>query len=408
MIVRLRDEKLKNILVYILLFFAAMNFQTRFSLFLLLAFAGVCFLQKSLKINELIFVYLLLSFLMFIYNSDKGVLSVIHFAAPTCSYLIGLNITSENAYKNNTDSMMLTSQKNGYVLLAIISLGSFAHFLLNFITNVGSSVGRNTNDIWTGTTMAATGQAALACLMLGFAVAMIFLPSTKERRVIGMLCVLLIMAYNLILSGRTLIIMLLVLCFVALMYPKFKDVTKSYKNKYYISMCGIFVAMIVIYVADIGGIRTYINNSLLFERFEDMSGAFVDNSARTNTKILFIKDALNHPFGGLYMRHKYGYAHDLLLDGYDEYGFLGLLLLLTIVFDGAIQLYRIVFKSTLNNEIKLVFLLVNIAVWLEFTVEPILAGMSWLFSCYCLINGCMSGMNRTVLLTQQISSENKG
>ena len=38
-------------------------------------------------------------------------------------------------------------------------------------------------------------------------------------------------------------------------------------------------------------------------------------------------------------------------------------------------------------------LLKVIAILLEFLMEPILAGMQWLFACYCLINGCVVGMH---------------
>ena len=104
-------------------------------------------------------------------------------------------------------------------------------------------------------------------------------------------------------------------------------------------------------------------------------------------------DGIKYPFGGLNMRRKYGYAHDLLLDGYDEYGLLALILMIVILVAGIVQLYKVLRCDTISKELKLTLLLIYVAVLLEFTVEPILEGMPWLFSCYCLINGCMSSLN---------------
>ena len=95
------------------------------------------------------------------------------------------------------------------------------------------------------------------------------------------------------------------------------------------------------------------------------------------------------------MRSQYGYAHDLLLDGYDEYGILGLLMLLGILASGVRALYRLMIRTDYAKENKLAFLCVNCAVWLVFYVEPILPGMQWLFACYALMNGIMDAMNLT-------------
>lgn len=95
------------------------------------------------------------------------------------------------------------------------------------------------------------------------------------------------------------------------------------------------------------------------------------------------------------MRSQYGYAHDLLLDGYDEYGILGLLMLLGILASGVRALYRLMIRTDYAKETKLAFLCVNCAVWLVFYVEPILPGMQWLFACYALMNGIMDAMNLT-------------
>lgn len=394
MTLKLNVSKTKNVLLFGLLFFAAMNFQAKFFYFVFISLFVVIAAQGSIKADPASLVYFVLCSWMALYNFNEGILSMLRCFAPFCFYLVGLNIISPVPKGMMEDSRLDYAQRQGYTLLVVISLGSFAHYTLNYINNFGKSIGRNTIDIWSGAPMAATGQVALASLMLGLATAMLFLPLKKWHRYVAAESIAVMMAYNLVLAGRTMIVILFLLLLVGLLYPKMKNKTTAQKMKSLLGMCLLLGATIVVYRLNIGEIQKYIEGSLLFSRFGGSLDFLTDNSERANAKIAFLTDVLNYPFGGLHMRQKYGYAHDLLLDGYDEYGFMVLFLLIAILAMGGVQLYRNLRFTAFAKEFKLALLLINLALWLEFAVEPILAGMQWLFSCYCLVNGCMTGMNR--------------
>ena len=68
------------------------------------------------------------------------------------------------------------------------------------------------------------------------------------------------------------------------------------------------------------------------------------------------------------------------------------LLMLAVLATGIWQLYVLLRRTDYARPVKAAFLLVYCAILLEFAVEPIIEGMPWLFSCYCLINGCLAGM----------------
>ncbi len=381
-------NNIRKALVLVLLFFAAMNFQAKFFYFVFIALILLTVMQKKLLVTKTAALYLLLGLLMAVYNSREGIMSMLRCVAYVAFYIVGFNML---AVQEGEDPGLRSAQKTGFSVLVAISSGSFLHYFLNFITNIGDTVSRNTIDVWSNEVMAATGQAMLACLMLGLAVALIFLPSKKVYRLIGIACILVVLTYNFVLAGRALILMLVALFLVGMLY--FRKAAQGVFEKFRFWF-GVMVVVLIIaaaFAANIGGIRNMILESNLFDRMNVLE-FFWSDSERASAKLNFLADAWKYPFGGLHMSAQYGYAHDLLLDAYDEYGFLSLILLLCILVDGIVKMYRLMRQTDYSRESKMAFLCVYCAVLIAFTVEPIFAGMSWLFVCYALINGCVEGM----------------
>lgn len=395
--IKIEVEKIKEMLVLVLLFMASMNFNAKFFYFVFLSFLVVLVTQRCMVIDTVSIIYLLLCITMAIYNFGEGLLSMLRCFAPLCFYLVGLNLVSDDLTAMPKIQKRNDPQKMGYSVLVTISLGSFSHYFLNYVYNLGFSLGRNTNDIWTGQIMAATGQNALACLMLGLACTMLFLPPRKWHRWAALAIISLMLMYNLVLSCRTLLVILCILLMVGMVYPKQNTKYGMQLLKYityFALLCG---AVMVLYTLNIGGFRDYIQDSMLFSRFDGSITLLTDNESRANAKLSFISQMLKYPFGGCHMRKMYGYAHDLLLDAYDEYGVIVFLLMIVVLIISIVKLYVLLRRTDYSESFKLSLLLIYCAVLLEFTVEPILAGMPWLFSCYCLINGCTIGMNRAYI-----------
>ena len=395
--IKIEVEKIKEMLVLALLFMASMNFNAKFFYFVFLSFLVVLVTQRCMAIDTVSIIYLLLCITMAIYNFGEGLLSMLRCFAPFCFYLVGLNLVSDDPAEMPKIQKRNDPQKMGYSVLVTISLGSFSHYFLNYVYNLGSSLGRNTNDIWTGQIMAATGQNALACLMLGLACAMLFLPPRKRYRWVALAIISLMLIYNLVLSCRTLLVILGILLMVGMVYPKRNTKYGMQLMKYityFALLCGV---VMVLYALNVGGLRDYVQNSTLFSRFDGSITSLTADESRYRTKMVFISHMMKYPFGGCHMRRMYRYAHDLLLDAYDEYGIIVFLLMIVVLIISIVQLYVLLRRTDYSESFKLSLLLIYCAVLLEFTVEPILAGMPWLFSCYCLINGCTIGLNRAYI-----------
>lgn len=242
--------------------------------------------------------------------------------------------------------------------------------------------------------MAATGQAALACMMSGFAIALVIAPSKKQYRYLGALILGTLFIYNLVLAGRTLPVMMIIILFVAVLY-RYKMIAKASKRyKFVLGFILIILILICVYAQNVGGLRDYIQESNLFERLVSISEKHpASDTSRFDRKLEHLADFFKYPLGGSYKRSQYGYAHDLLLDGYDEYGSVALMLLFVVLLNGIKEVYQFCKCSACSAECKIAMLSTYLAILIEFTIEPILAGMPWLFACFCLINGYMKNVN---------------
>lgn len=376
------------------LFMASMNFGAKFFYFVFLSFLVIFLIKRCLVVDTTSVLYFLLCSVMAIYNYGEGLLSMLRCFAPFCFYLVGSNLVSDSITAASITQTKNEAQKLGYAILVAISLGSFTHYLLNYLYNLGSSLGRNTNDIWTGHIMAATGQNALTCLMLGLSCSMLFLPPKKWHRWAAVAVIFLMLAYNMVLSCRTPLVIFAILLLAGMVYPKKNTRYGAQLLKYMSYFALLFGVGMALYALNIGGFREYIQDSRLFARFGGSIASLTDNESRSDAKLFFISQMIKYPFGGCHMREIHGYAHDLLLDAYDEYGVTVFLLLIAVLIISVVQLFVLLRRTDYSESFKLSLLLIYCAVLLEFSVEPILAGMQWLFSCYCLLNGCTIGMNR--------------
>lgn len=93
--IKIEVEKIKEMLVLVLLFMASMNFNAKFFYFVFLSFLVVLVTQRCMVIDTVSIIYLLLCITMAIYNFGEGLLSMLRCFAPLCFYLVGLNLVSD-------------------------------------------------------------------------------------------------------------------------------------------------------------------------------------------------------------------------------------------------------------------------------------------------------------------------
>ena len=388
---KIKYKTIENVLLIVTLFLMSMNFMAKFYYFAFAAFIILLLFNRKLCLDFSCVPYALLSVIMSLYNSGNGIMAMLRVFAFVFMYIVGMNVV-----ESSKDSLKPGSEdKTAYKFLAVITMGAFAHYLMKFIYNFGTAVSRNTLDVWSNATMAATGQAALCSMAIGLSVAFILLPKTKFIRIIGIILTAFILLYNLILAGRT-IMMVYLIVFIAAMYFIYRNLkNKSKRYKYVLGVLLFLLAVLIAYNMNIGGIKNTLESSNLFLRFFDSPEYGLTSDSRMENKISYITNAFSHLGGGLYLRNRFGYAHDLLLDAYDEYGLLTFIVLLFILINGIKELYYFTKNNQIDMFYRLPFLCVYIAILLEFWVEPIFPGMPWIFACYSLINGMLKGVNRS-------------
>ena len=383
-----RIEKIGNSLVVLCLFLAAMNFGAKFFYLALGAAAILIATRKTLKVNKAFFLCLFFGIVLGMYDVDGGGLKALIRPLAYCGlYLVGCNFTK-------SEDLNFEKEKKASLLVSVFSLGAFSHFMLNFFSNRGNDIGRNTLDFWTGETLSATGQAALASLMIGLSVAWLLAPPKWFFRIFSIVAIAGVFFYSLILAGRTvfaIFALVFILGFLFLLWDKgLRGCVKP------LSLVVILTLSVVIaWSLDIGGFKTIVMESNIYQRFSETSFQDLINTGRSERKIYFLQNMLNYPFGGANMRAEVGYAHDLLLDAYDAYGVGVFVLLVLILLEGIKEAVKFCRNRKTSLRYRMPIFCVYMSVLMEFFVEPIFASTPWIFAFYCLLNGCLYGLNNT-------------
>lgn len=383
----------------ILLFLCAMNFQAKFFYILFTATAVAVLVFRNRRVDAYFFLYVFLAVLMMLYNIPNGLKAMFRCLAYPMAYYIGMSFFSLPRTNQNVFGLDISiAQKIMFQVLAVLASGAFAHYFCNLILNFGRTLGRNGNDIWSGEMLSATGQAALACLMVGLAVALIIAPMKKRDVILGVTAAVCVLVYNFMLAGRTLIIMMILVILVGLIYisKESRGTNKTFKIVAWTAVA--FSIVIIVYTLNIGGMRDIIESSNLYMRFFGSASMDIAETSRLEAKLAFIKDMINYPLGGEHMHAKYGYAHDILLDAYDQYGIIVFALLFTIIVDGIRNVWYFCKIRVIDTPIRVAYLCTFCAMLLEFMVEPILNGMQWLFVCFCILNGVIGRTNKLYYL----------
>ena len=98
-----------------------------------------------------------------------------------------------------------------------------------------------------------------------------------------------------------------------------------------------------------------------------------------------------HLLGGGHIFAETGsYAHDVLLDTYDEAGVFALVAAIAIVWDAASKMRKMLRNTLAGYNLKITVLCIYAAIFIEFAVEPIIAGMPWLLMIFCFTNGMVT------------------
>lgn len=370
-----------------LLFLGGMNVASKYYYFCFAAMALFLLTKRRLAVDWNIPILLVFSVSWLVFSPDLEHLSITTILKPflyPMAYLVGRNF-----FLKGRTLYSLDKRENDPVIpvVVILSLGPFAHYMLNYISGIGSS-SRNTVDIWSGAVLSATGQAALACMMIGVAIAALFMPGRPFVKIAAVLSMILMLLYNMILAGRTLLLIMVIVTLACSVYCFFEygSLTKRFKRLNF--FLGIVLLVYVAYSFNWFDIKDTLESSNIYLRFINKTTEDFFTSTRLELKWMHLEQFETAVWGGCEIRYSgAGYAHDLFLDSYDEAGIFALIALVVLCVRNLFIVYRTMTEKRMAFPVRLTLIAVYMSMYLEFFVEPIIQGMPWLFVCFCFIYG---------------------
>ncbi|MBQ9805823.1 MAG: hypothetical protein IJW49_04885 [Clostridia bacterium] len=377
---------LNNIIILLLVCMATMNVINRYFYFIFIAVGWFCLKpNRKIVIDGIACFSLILLAVSWLMFSPEDALEGFGILKPFTyflCYVLGTSLLNDDRNHSNQS----VSYYLFYFLLAVIALGPFIHYLLNWSINASVVNDRNTRDFWTNSVMSATGQASLGCIPLAVAAACIFSDTSKKLKLASWISIVLVLGYNLILSGRTLFVLALIALVAAFL---FRFMTKK-RGKLHLLVIFIVIAifLVVLYQSDIFGIKTYVEDSPIYDRFFGKSSSIdLDEDARLDNKLYFIENMLDYPFGGGHLQDQTGYAHDLYLDTYDQAGIFAFIAVVVFMLNSLKHFVKCISNKEFPFVFRQLVFCTYLILYIEFLVEPVLVGMPWMFASFCLLDG---------------------
>lgn len=378
-----RKYNLGQIIQLGLFFLISLNFANLYFYLIFLAFF-VCTLKnvKSFKfdITSVLLVLFSVCYILFYPPTRDSYTSILkQFAYPMC-YLVGLNLFFVDNNKNSS-----SSDERIKLSILTVTMGTLLHYLLNASINIESLL-RNTVDYWTGEVVVATDQALLVTMAIG--VFCVWLCGDKKmwKKVLAMIGLILIFAYNFVLAGRTIILLSAITMFIAFMFVQ-THTNSSGRIKRYLFLSVILFGILLMFLNNVWGMRDWILDSNLNNRFEAQDYI---SDIRVERKLLYISRVLEFPFGGGGLRTVVGgHAHELYLDVLSDVGLIGYVLIVIVVIIGNVNVFRVFRMENLYVETRNIILCVFAGVNIVFFLEPIIQGEPWLFCIFCFLIGVM-------------------
>jgi len=384
---RLSVREPGHILLMFLLFLMGMNFQGKFFYWVFGAFfvwMFTCPSRARLDLSLIMLLILSSSLIIFDPSAAGSISGLLRPIGYVLCYVLGRGLF--DSYKGEWSQAAVRA----YILKIfwVLTFGLMAHVLLNFFLNLGS-LNRNIIDVWTKSSLSATGQAALSCLPVAVTSAFLFVQEERRKKLLAAAILIFIFINNLMLAGRTLLLYILLCLTMGLGYFLFfADVPQNKKIRFLWVCTVLLILFFAAYQLDLFQIRTLLIESNLYIRYDRFFEGALLKDTRMDHKRLFLENMDLSLWGGNHIYKTYGnYAHDLYLDTYDYVGIFAFAGVCMYSIFSVMRMMRCVFNRKIDWQLRQIILSFYLVFHLEFWIEPILKGIPWFFALFCLIDG---------------------
>lgn len=375
--------------VLLLICLASMSFLSKPYYIIAIAFIAFVIASGKIYFDGTTIILLSLSLVFAMCNLTAGEpLAVVlkHFAYPIC-YMLGFGFIK----KEQQNDRIIEIEPLINRVLIVIALGVFIHCMLNFTINFGDATSRNTVDFWTGETKSATVQASILCIPIAFFLAQFFSKISRTKKFLVVIFTTMLFAYNLMLAGRTLfVIAIIALCYNLFFLIKYEN---AKIRKIFLVACSAVFVLFFVFTFNVFGIKGFVFGSEFYSRFFENDFNSLGEDGRFILKKYYLQHFFDYPMGGCNLRNSVGYAHDIFLDTYDEYGIFALLFVVLFVGCALSNCFKLLRNDKVSFSLRRVISVLYIVVFVSFCIEPIFQGVPWLFASFCIINGMTSAIN---------------
>ena len=389
---KISADKLLIFLILGMMFLSAMDFVNRFYVFAFLAFLFfVLTPSRRIHFDTSFFalVALTVSLIAFDNTYQTGILNLLKAFPFLLCYMMGRSLYATDSNRESTTEIREKQFTNVTYLMA---LGTFSHFALNMIVNWGRG-DRSTIEFWSRKALSATGQATLGCIMIAVAVAVLFSKAAKRYKIVAGIALAVIVAYNLILAGRTIFVLIAIALVAAYFFQRFSAGVGIWNFLKTVAIFAVIVTVVLtLYNVNLFGIKTRVEDSNFYDRFfDDEYSQEIEEDARFEYKLEYLENFTAGVLGGGKIRRIVGHhAHDIYLDTYDQASIFALGGLLVYIVMSVLRVVECVRRKNISFEVKQLVFCVYLIVNVQFWTEPILEGSPWLFALYCFMDGSLA------------------
>lgn len=387
------DKSIWYLLFMILLFLSFLNFKNCGNYIFTILFVVVLLKSKTIIFNSDIvwlFLYGCTYVAIYLYHFEARLFSptiLVYLFFPTMAYYLGNILTKE--------TIRLKINENYPVYIMAFSL--FFYGFLNMSSfGMASFITRAIKDYWTGIMMKATGQSMYYILIIGILFFVFVGECHYLLRVTIMIMNILVVFYSFQTSTRTPLFILIASVTVGIIIYFINNATKAKKILKWISgLLIIVVTLYLLYAFDIGGIQERISGSNLAYRMQTLSDSYKKNDPRFTAQIYVLQHLFDYPLGGcklvLPMNEgtsiRMGYAHNLWLDTVYRVGIIPFFCLLIFTLIQIKKIFYILIDKGIDEKVKYFVVPISVAIFIQFSMEPIMEGMIWIFIAGCFFNG---------------------
>lgn len=375
-----KKVKAQYLFFYILLFLGCFSFLGKENYLFL--FASVITLFSVKKINILEFDF----FAVFLLSVSSFFASLIFYdineAIKSISFIM-MYIAGKCYYDNSSDKSLFTKR-----VMSLIYVGSFAFVFLELIFNFNlhnsDTTSRTLINVWTKTNISVTLVATISSIILSYSIAKLFFAKKKLWAFVFLIVTLFL---NIKTATRTPFVLCVILIVVCL-FAKYRGKPKSEKPKYLLVCIIMIIAVSAGIAFNAFGIRDYIVNTDLYERFAGNS----NSESRIRISVMHFKYMLSSVWGGGKIHEITGYyGHNWIQDGYDLYGILALISTCFLTVSIFISVLKMI-KMKNRNENDTILMILVFGTTVALLVEPVFSGYPSFICTVLFLKGIMNSM----------------